>query len=239
MYAAAIRIDHSFQEWHTSRIFLHIYTSSRLTDKVFSEGDYIVEPVRQPQCWFLFSTTGLGRTRRTYGTTGRTCEWHDPTRRQTHTHTSSNTQVFDVPRAAPCPRSRTGWLTVAQAPFKSRQVSCDPWGPRLFKWITRSCKGLSVDRALLQSRSRRAESEEREINVRMEIDELGDWWREKMKFWPAWLYFHINHLPGDHRCACETGGLAGVQRPRLTKTKHTHTYTNHLIYITNKSPEFS
>jgi len=44
---------------------------------------------------------------------------------------------------------------------------------------------------------------------------------EEMKSWPAWLYFHINHLPGDHRCGSGTGGLAGVQRPRLTKTKHT------------------
>lgn len=47
--------------------------------------------------------------------------------------------------------------------------------------------------------------------------------REEIKSWPEWLYFHINHFPGDHRCGFGTGGLASLQRGRLTKTEHTNT----------------
>jgi len=48
--------------------------------------------------------------------------------------------------------------------------------------------------------------------------------REEIKSWPEWLYFHINHFPGDHRCGFGTGGLASLQRGRLTKTEHTNTF---------------
>lgn len=53
---------------------------------------------------------------------------------------------------------------------------------------------------------------ERDADIWLVVKEIREMEQKKIKSWSEWLYFHINHFPGDHRCDCGAGGLASLQR---------------------------
>lgn len=77
----------------------------------------------------------------------------------------------------------------------------------------------------LEQRDGERQLQQRNVNVAKVIREMesrercqGESERKEIKSRMEWLYFHINHFPGDHRCDCGTGGLASLQRGMLIKT---------------------